>query len=145
MTNIATPTREAVPKEFFRLRWRFDFTDGRIKYGVWNGASNLESDSAWCVKKDGLLRAVIEGENMRNYSLVTFVEIEGSRYVSAEWIGYARIGNPFAVKHAVTPRTHIGGLSMLTDAEKISVYVNGKVEVRDLTEEEKKFKLHEHK
>lgn len=145
MTNIAIPALESVPKSTFRLRWRFDYADGKIKRGVWNGASDVETDQAWRISKDGLIRAAIEGENLRTYEEVVFVEVDGHRYASAQWLGYSKVGNVLGVKHAVTPRAHIGGLSFLTDAEKITAYTNGKVEIRDLTEQEKKFKIHEHR
>jgi len=135
----------AIPKTYYRLRWRFDFADKKARVGVWNNASPLPQDSAWSVKKDGLIRAAIEGENIYTSEQVTLLECPGQDYATCQVVAYAKI--PRAIGHhgTVTPKGHFGGMAILTRDEKITVYVDGRIERAPLTANEKKFDLHEHK
>lgn len=137
MPNIAQHQHVRLPQRMYRLRWRFDFVDGRVKRGIWMDSSGKKCDGASHVNKNGLIRACIEGEHVKTFETVTFVEVEGPRYVSTQWDMVARMRTGF--------RGEKIGLSFLTDKEKVSVLVNGQVGMRDLTQEERKFKLAEYK
>lgn len=142
MNQQATP----VIARQFRLRWRFDFADGRIKRGVWNGASPRAEDGAWAVNKTGLLKALVEGEDIASSELHVLAEAPGPDYVSASWEAYSRMpggGLPPGM-NAVKLRPVIAGLTLILRDEAVSVYVDGRVERRLLRAEEKNLTLREH-
>ena len=64
MPELLIPEYEPIPTRLFRLRWQFHYSDGkRPKIGVWDGTSQLQSDSAWAVDKTNLALVIIEGED----------------------------------------------------------------------------------
>jgi len=126
----------------YRLRWRFDFVDGKTKYGIWDGASDLFKDKAAAVNKNGLLRASIEGEKIGEWTVKTLLEVDGHKYVSAEWLASASVG-AFGNGSSTSPGT-IVGLGFILDDKKVWIYKNGTGGSRMLTENDKKFKLLEH-
>jgi hypothetical protein len=135
-----------VPARFFRLRWRFEYSDGKPpRVGVWDGATTKDADGAWAVDKTNLAYAIIEAEDRTTFEVRRALVVEGAAYASSQWEAYARAGNALAIRHAVTPRVHVAGLSFLTQEEKISVLVNGTVTRRPLTDYEKRMNIHEHK
>ena len=144
--EITIPSYQPVPAKFFRLRWRFEFSDGKApRVGVWDGASNLEADGAWAVSKENLAYAIIEAEDRQTFEIRRMLIVEGQAYGSAQWEAYVRAGNALGIKHAVTPKVHTAGLSFLTMDEKISVFVDGRITRTPLTDYQKQWKIHEHK
>lgn len=142
MNQQATP----VIARQFRLRWRFDFADGRVKRGVWNGASPRNEDGAWAVNKTGLLKALVEGEDINTSEVRVFVDVPGQDYVSASWEAYSRVpggGIPPGMQ-AMKLRPVVAGLTFTLRDEAVSVYVDGRVECRQLRDEEKNLTLREH-
>lgn len=131
-------------RDFYRLRWRFDFADKPTKYGLWNLSSNNPSDQACYVNKNGLVRASIEGENVITYELKTFFECDGHDYVTCKGEAFVRVSNVLGFNGKHQPRVNISGISFITRDKRVTVHCNGDVESRDLTAEEKKFKLEEH-
>jgi hypothetical protein len=111
---------------------------------VWNLASDDAATSAWRVPKDGLVRAAIEGEDMRTQETVTLFECPGPDYVTCQGEMTARVPRGGFINREVKPIHHVAGITFLTRTERVSVWRNGEVSRRLLTEEEKKFKLHEH-
>jgi hypothetical protein len=129
----------------YRLRWRFDFVDKPSKFGVWNGASNLQSDSAMMVNKTGLLRACIEGEKIGEWVVKVLFEMEGHNYVTAQWIRLANAGIMVNkdVQTASLPSSLIG-LSLLSSDKKYIVYVDGTGAIVHLPKTRMDIKLLEH-
>lgn len=132
--------------------------DGREKHGIWDNSGGTNADSAWVVKKEGLVRASIEGESWADRSTVkTLYECDGHQYVSSQWIGLVRpqmamipkelikidpnSGQPIDLK--LVPR--ICALVFITRTERITVLADGSKHTEALTVEDQKFKLHEHR
>jgi len=140
---MSTAAENKVKQRLYRLRWRFCFAGKPDRRGIWNGASGRPEDGAWAVPKEGLLGAIIEGEDFHTHEVKKFLEIPGEDYVTAQWEAYARIPGFMGVE-SVTRAPNIYGLSFKTREEKITVAIDGRVHRRPLSEEEKKFKLKEH-
>jgi len=148
--SIQIPTYEALPSNLFRLRWRFSFSDGRKdKVGIWNGSSKLPTDSAWAVDKSNLAYAYIEGEVMQGPETgktLVFLEVPGQVYASMQWEAYSKMPGMVALHgtQSYKLRAYVSGLSILTADEKITIWVNGTSKRCPLSEQDKKFKIHEH-
>ena len=54
---------ETIGKKY-DLRWRFDFSDGKVKYGKWSSPGSTDELKAYCNNREGLIRASIEGKNV---------------------------------------------------------------------------------
>jgi hypothetical protein len=142
---------EGLPKRkgvyaVYRLRWVFDYADGKKRVGIWNGASNRFDDTCAAVNKTGIIRASIQAEHVTNYGILTAFECDGHDYASAKWVGAASVGCPIGKwKHdsyVVAP--DIVGLAFLTRYERVVIYVDGSTSRRPHTDDEAKFKLREH-
>lgn len=131
-------------KTFYRLRWKFEFLNKPTKIGCWDLASDRPEDAAWRVDKTGLVRAVVEGEDMVTCEQKELLEVFGDEYVSCTGEVFSRVPGGGFIDRTVTPVAHLYGVSFLTRSEKITVLRDGTIERRDLTDEEKQFKLHEH-
>ena len=127
----------------YRLRWRFDFNGKNTKYGGWNSASTNPRDMAAFVNKEGLVRASIEGEKIKGYALKTFVEIQGSEYVSCSWIMAASL--PVFNAGRFTTSGAVIGMAMFTETEVTKVFVDGQVFVQPILAHEQKTSSLEHK
>lgn len=142
--GLAVPTYEGLPSHKFRLRWRFDFASRPSKFGVWDSGTKRPEDSAAYVKKDGLVRACIEGEFKETQEEYLLVECQGQDFALFQWEAYAKTP-AFSRWAEFTPRVVVAGLSLLTRDERITVYVNGQWCRRPLNEDEKQFSFNEHK
>ena len=135
----------SLPNRLYRLRWVFDFADGRKKIGIWNGTSNRPEDSASRVSKTGLIRASIQRESIATQIVETVLEIDGHEYVSARWEAYAKgPGMLLGLKGKARLAPKIWGLSFKTNDRLWTVALDGQVSSRSLSLEEKKFRLEEH-
>ena len=135
--------QNSVPTPRYRLRWRFDFAQKPTKFGIWNGAGN-PSDGAWKVNKDGLVRAAVEGEDIFTYETRLLAEVQGSDYATCEWDAYTRIPGFYKSTQPINPRVYIAGMSLVSREERLTVFVDGTIGRRPLTDEEKQFKKLEH-
>lgn len=148
MNAISTTDYQTIPHRFFRLRWRFEFGNGKpAKVGVWDGASDLPQDSAWAVNKTGLARAIIEGEDVSTNEVLQFVVVEGSEYASMQWEAYSKspsLGFAKSKINSVKLRPYVSGLSILTRDNKATCWVNGQVQLAPLSDHDKLWKIHEH-
>lgn len=143
-SKIAAPSFEKLPTKQLRLRWRFDFADKPTKRGVWDAGSMRPEDAAWAVNKTGLVAAFIEAEIRHSQEELELVRCPGQDFAMFQWEAYAKMPGLLKGNFNFTPRTTISGLSILTRNEKITVYVNGKIERKPLNEDQKKFSTHEH-
>jgi hypothetical protein len=145
MTKLLTPKKQPIPVPYWRLRWKFEFSNKPTKCGVWDLGSDHPNDAAWRINKEGLTRASIEGENRETYEIRTFFECEGSDYAFCQGEAFVKVPGVLGLKGSVTIKGTVAGISFLTREEKISVWVNGTVSRRLLSIEEKKFNFMEHK
>jgi len=140
-----TPRKGNV-KPIFRLRWVFHWLDGKVKRGVWNGASNDFGSSAASINKSGLIFAGIEAEDSIGNGITKFYECDGHDYITAKWIAAGSIGAPIGKWNSesikVTP--DIIGLSILTRKERVSVFIDGSISSRPHKLVEKIEKIREH-
>lgn len=148
---IATPELVALPLRKVRLRWVFAYRNRPDRRGVWDAAApQHDPTSAWCQPKDGLAAAIIEGESHFTHQQFRIIEIAGQDYAHCQWqvytpmptFGLRNVG-PMDAAIEVTPR--VLGLSMWTRDEKFTAFIDGTVEVRPLTIQEKAFDFREHK
>jgi len=148
MTNQDIELTKKLPRNFgvaplFRLRWRFEFHDGRApKYGIWNGASGRKEDSAAFVDKTNLLWAIVEGEKVGAWTVKEFFRVSGADYFHAKWDG--AVLAPAFVKESYKAAPNIIGLTMLTRNNAYTALVNGKVLQRKITQDERSIRLAEH-
>lgn len=147
MSAILTPTIEAVPANSFRLRWRFEFSNGKnAAVGVYDSASDLPQDSAWSINKEHLANVIIEGENRITFELRRLLVCEAAAYVSMQWEAYSKSPSlGLKAEHGQFKlRAIIAGLSILTREEKITCWVNGTISRQPLSEHDKTWKIKEH-
>jgi hypothetical protein len=123
----------------FRLRWVFEYHDRKPIYGVWDNASPHVSDMAWSKTKNGLKYAVIEAEALDGYAIHRIMECEADRFVTFKWIG--SVSMPSNAK--MVSGGSIIGLQLLTPDNAFSVFIDGKIEKKELTNHDKKFDLRE--
>ena len=132
---------------FYRLRWRLEYLDGKkTQYGGWNAASQDIKQMAAFKNKDHLARAVIEGEKVGQWVIYPLVEVDGHNFASFEW-RVALTAPSFLGRSKMDSYTASGdviGMSILTRDKKITVFVDGQVQTRPLTEYEMGHKLQEH-
>ena len=128
---------EVVDKKY-DLRWRFDFCDGRIKYGKWSSPGETNAVKACYNNGEGLLRACIEGKNVFDPSDVRpLVDCDGHSFVNFKWNAAAFVPGNF--KGTVQPRTVLFGLKLVTRDHEIDVFATGEVQAKTRSEEDKKF------
>lgn len=105
-------------------------------------------DHAWAVRKDGLTRVVIEGLNRFTGVIETLAELVGQDHVAINWDVYTRVamGSGEATENGkkLNGGAHVAGVAIVGRYERITVWVNGAVERRPLTAEEKSVKIYEH-
>lgn len=129
-------------QDYYRLRWKFEFSNKPPKIGVWDLTSKNIVDAAWHVDKANLVRALIEGETLRTQQKSVLFECYGPDYVSCQGENFAAASLYFSGSSKL--RQFIYGISFLTRTEKVTVVKDGTLTRRPLTEAEKQFKIHEH-
>lgn len=120
--------------DLVRLRWRFDWIDGRIKYGAWDSHGTDPSLHAWRQNKDGLLCAAIEIKGNVNLVVRRKVECPGQDFCNFQWIAQAfdRGGG------GKLPSQNIG-LALVSRNLITTVFKNGEVTQIARSEEDKNF------
>lgn len=131
-------------KPIYRLRWVFEFNNKASVVGQWNGASRHPSDMASFVNKTDLKRAIIEGEEQFTWRLNRLLEIPSADYVNMEWVAAVSAPLNLANEYRRKVSGQIIGMSIVTRDKKITVYVDGSVSERILSESEREFKITEH-
>ncbi len=132
---------KAIPERLYRLRWRFEFSDGRPpKYGQWSNPGNIETDGAWRVNKSNLSRAAVEAECLRTFNITTLAECDGWDFVNFEWQAVASMPGFLGVE-AISPRGEIVGLTLVTRELQLVCFINGDQAVKARTEADKKIHL----
>jgi len=114
-----------VPK--FLLRWRFEWPDKPVKYGMWSHSGTQEdlATKAWCNNGPGLAFAVVEAKNYLTREIKPVVVCPGQDFRNFQWIALANV--PGFVKGKMIPVTRVGGIILQTRDEEITVHDCGKV------------------
>lgn len=128
----------------YRLRWRYDFADGKTRWGIWNDSGAKAADSAWANNREGLIRASIESESQTTWAVETVVECDGHDFVEFRWLAAAAI-SPLGFSGSVTIPGAIVGLELITREKRASAIVNGKLLIRERTAEEKASNLEQYR
>ena len=113
---MALKKRPLMRPEFWLLRWRFEYTDGHVKYGQWNRHGDFAEDQAWRQSKENLLYACIEGKEFHTRGLKIFHRCAGQDFVNFNWRATASV--PARVKGSVTPIPRIVGLMLIDRKQK---------------------------
>lgn len=127
----------------YRLRWVLEYIQKKPIYGIWDNSSDRPEDSAWIRDKTGLKYAAIEAEEMHSWGQYRFIECTADRFVQFKWI--AAVSIPGFGSGQVRSAGDIIGLSLITPEHSFTVYVDGKIEKKELSEHDKKFDLKEFK
>lgn len=113
-----------VPQQRWPLRWALYFKDGKTEFGNW-----MSDDKPACfVNKTGLLAARIERADRKAGKFFPVVECDGHDFRDFEFVKLASLASR---------RNYLVGLTMITNDEKVTVIIDGKINVRKLTDEEK--------
>lgn len=113
-----------------RVRWGFEFTDGRKVTGLWNSPGEHKGNKAWAVDKRGLRYAYIEIEDLKTRKESRVCEIPGADYVNFQWDALAKI--PLAFKgNAVKIRAGVTKLRLVGRYKEYAVDVCGYCDVKD--------------
>lgn len=104
-----------------KLRWRFDYADGRVsKYGTWD--SGKEGEASFTTKTS-LRRAAIESIDMMGH-IRTVAECDGYEFVNFEWLAQRRTSTSGLIFTAIT------GLRIRTRDSMADVYKSGEITTR---------------
>ena len=152
MFLTAEQKRQQLPKVYgvlpwYRLRWKFEFLDGKVRTGIWDGAGDRIEDMAAVVNKTGLSRAVIEGEAFHDgYAIRPLFQCDGHMYAMARWRSVCPLPAflPNGKKYTSTGRV-IGLQFLLANGNKVTVYKDGQTKTEPMTESEKRFANFEHR
>lgn len=118
----------------YRLRWRFDFANRPSKYGMWNAPGPGASTQAWSQNKEGMVRASVEGEDLRTKETKILAQCDGHDFRNFQWMAVGRLrGFPTDTAN-VRPITHLVGMKILTTDTEICVFGSGQVETAPLPE-----------
>jgi len=145
-------TDETLAKQFtpilgsspiWRLRWYLDYGDHKPSvWGPWNRGSQVPSEMAAFKDKSNLRVAIIQGEKIGAWAIQNIVSVDGHRFAGFQWVFGVSIGGGglrATITQKLTPI--VLGMTLLTGEEIATVTVSGQVDVKKLTEKQKKFKF----
>ncbi len=119
-------------KQKYLLRWRFDFLNKPSVKGIW-----LSSHApAWRVNKDGLIRAAVEGKDIRTRDVRTLAACDGHEFVNFKW--HAIISHPVVGGSGDYPGVPIG-LILQTRSQDVLTLIDGRHAIKDRTQLDKEF------
>jgi len=123
----------------YRMRWRFEFfTNKKPKYGMWDD-SGPELDlktKAWCVNKEYLAFAIVEGKHLVTREHKVLFECAGPDYVNFAWQALAKVR--LGGGGTYVPPTKLMGLTLTSRDHITAVYPSGEVMRRIRPEHDKK-------
>jgi hypothetical protein len=125
----------------YRLRWRFEFLDGKApRSGLWSMQERDSLHGAWSVNKSNLAFALVQYECLRTQKVGVFAECAGPDFVNFEWIGQVVV-RPLTELERSTYSPTILGLQLVTRDLVLKVFVDGTHQVHARSEEDKKRSL----
>lgn len=116
----------------YTLRWRFDYLTRPSKAGMWGLTTRNKVDSAWSQPRDGMIRACIEGKNLRTREIKMLAECRGCDFRVFQWLATALC--PIFPGGTRSLKSKLVGLKMLTRDEQVTVLYDGSVQVEPLSE-----------
>ena len=126
----------------FKLRWVFEFgNDRKPIVGCWDDESPHLSDSAWIKDKTGLKYAVIQGEAIHGHAQHRLLECEGDRFVTFKWVSQVAMPSNSGF---IRSTGQVVGLQLLTPENAFTVFMDGSITQKKLTDHDKKFDLKEY-
>lgn len=147
MGNIAQSTKLHKPFRY-RLRWKYEYINSADRAGMWSRPSENSEEGfkskAWAQPQQNLLWAVIEGQDAsRPGKVFRLAEVPGEDFMNFQWLAVAQV--PLGGAGGQNIRGAIQGMSLQSRYEKITVYIDGTVDKRAVTDYEryghfKKFK-----
>jgi hypothetical protein len=126
-----------VAQSLFDMRFRFEYSDGKpTMLGKWNDTNKHAKKQAWSVNRTGLSRVMIEARNIETGEIKVVVDCPGHDYRFMQWRA-VRSFNLNALSNQTLTRNI--GLVLWTSSKKIYVYNWGKVEIEELSIDDKKY------
>lgn len=119
----------------YLVRWRFDFAKKPEKFGMWCNPGENPKDQAWCVNKNGLIRASIEGKDFQTREIKTLAECDGPEFCNFQWESSVTLPALSRGTHKI--KGAIIGLSLVTVETKIFVYIDGRIMIKKRSDQEK--------
>ena|SRR5210317_1141634 len=111
----------------YKLRWGFEYQDGRIKRGMWSNPGKNAIDQAWYNNKN-VKYAFIERRDDHTTETKLIVRCPVDEFLNFQWIYLAFMPSILSIKGNVTPLTAIKGLTMLTTKMAVDCLNDGKIE-----------------
>lgn len=119
----------------FRLRWRFEYSDGKpAKYGMWDyGTQESTWGSAHMQSKNNLLFAIIEAENCERNDVQQPVVCDGPDFCNIETFGtvFVHYKKDKDGMEVMTQEQVIDGMALVTRNKRFKVFCSGPVVVED--------------
>jgi hypothetical protein len=121
----------------FRLRWRFEYADGKApRIGPWSRSSKDPKEMAAFVSKENLAFAMIEGEDQASWETEPLAVCAGADFCNFEWIAQAS----FQSSGGTLPGQIIG-LKIRARSETISVLTDGSLNKAERSDDDMKMNL----
>lgn len=119
--------------DFFELRWRMNWTDGKSKAGAWSdpGAKDDPLTKASTFSSEGLAVANIEARNKHTGKIVVLASVPGSDFCCFQWLGTVKINQSTRQVQHLKPQ--IKGLSIVARAHVATALVSGLVQMKRKT------------
>lgn len=114
-----------------RLRWRFDFSNRKPRFGQWTRPASRKEDMAAFNHSQNLVRASIEAQNIATGEILPIAECDGHEFVNFQWIS--------ALFGLEGGHVKIVGMALTTRDYRAEVYVDGTSKVEPRSEDDKKF------
>lgn len=130
------PRNHKIDPVRYDLRWVLEYQDGKVKRGMWSNPGNQKDPStqAWAQKREGVIRASIEGKDIRSNEIRTICECKGEDWVMFKWIASASMS--FATIGKQVPIHRLMGIMLVTRDQEISVPPSGKFLVKERSRQE---------
>jgi hypothetical protein len=119
----------------YDIRWVFEYRDGtEKKIGFWTRDSQDIKTMAAFKRKEGLAKAYIERKDKRNGIIQIPVYCNGQDFCLFKWVRIVKLSN---LKNQASPGQLVG-LTLVSRDLEATVYVDGKIEINQRKEDEKK-------
>jgi len=123
----------------YKLRWGYEYKDGRIKRGLWNNPGRSEIDKAWA-NNINVAYAFIERRDDHTAETKIIVRCPAHEFMNFQWNCAALTPSIMTIKGGVTPLTAINGLTMLTTNKAVDCFVDGSIKFSNPRHLETNFK-----
>jgi hypothetical protein len=112
--------------DMHRLRWCFEYLNGKKKWGIWDDSGPKDDlSSKWWAHADKIAYAVIHAKHQQEPEIKEVVRCPGDKFVGFQYIAITKLFKGKADRSMVTQNV---GLKMVTIDEEIHVFRNGKAE-----------------